>query len=116
MALPTRTLTPPTTETVRRVQEWVNWLNKWRAALVDAGITDDARREAQNKVNPIYIPRQHLLQVAIEAAERGEYGELETLLEVLRRPYKEQEGMSRFAEGPPPEMVRPGVSMLSCSS
>eukprot|EP00892_Ulva_mutabilis_P010101 jgi/Ulvmu1/7463/UM037_0006.1 len=97
-------------------QEWVDWLNRWRAALEDSGVTDAARREAQGKVNPVYVPRQHLLQVAIEAAEKGDYGELETLMDVLRRPYDEQEGMDRFAQGPPPEMVRPGVSMLSCSS
>lgn len=98
------------------VQAWVDWLNAWRAALLAADVTDSARRAAQDKVNPVYIPRQHLLQVAIEAAERGEYGELETLVDVLRRPFTEQEGMERFAQGPPPDMVRPGVSMLSCSS
>lgn len=98
------------------MQEWVDWLSEWRAALLAAGVTDDARRAAQNKVNPVYVPRQHLLQIAIEAAEKGEYGELETLLEVLRQPYTEQDGMSRFAQAPSPEMVRPGVSMLSCSS
>lgn len=94
----------------------MDWLNEWRGALLAAGTTDEVRRELQNSVNPVYVPRQHLLQVAIEAAEKGEYGELETLLDVLRKPYVEQEGMDRFAEAPTPDMVRPGVSMLSCSS
>lgn len=98
------------------MQEWVDWLNEWRTALMEGGVSDDARREAQNQVNPVYVPRQHLLQVAIEAAEQGEYGELETLLDVLRQPYKEQESMELFTQPPPPDMVRPGISMLSCSS
>lgn len=98
------------------MQEWVDWLNEWRAALMDGGVSDDSRRETQNKVNPVYVPRQHLLQVAIEAAEQGEYGELQTLLDVLRQPYNEQDGMEQYTRLPPPEMVRPGISMLSCSS
>lgn len=97
-------------------QEWLAWLNRWRAALEAAGVSDSARREVQEKVNPVYVPRQHLLQIAIDAANKGDYSELEQLVAILRTPYTEQEGMDRFASKPPEEMVKPGISMLSCSS
>ncbi|KXZ41626.1 hypothetical protein GPECTOR_355g116 [Gonium pectorale] len=81
------------------------------------GQPDAARQAAQRLACPKFIPRQHLLQWAIEAAERGEYGELEALLEVLERPYDEQpEAPAKYSSLPPEDMVRPGVCMLSCSS
>jgi uncharacterized protein YdiU (UPF0061 family) len=57
------------------------------------------------------------LQYAIEAAEEGDYSELHTLLDLLRRPYEEHPGADpKYSAPPPEEMVRPGVCMLSCSS
>jgi serine/tyrosine/threonine adenylyltransferase len=98
------------------LQEWLTWLNKWQSVLEAHGITDQDRRERQSKVNPVYVPRQHLLQVAIDAANKGDYSELHELMKVLRDPFTEQEGMQRYASKPPAEMVKPGISMLSCSS
>jgi uncharacterized protein YdiU (UPF0061 family) len=69
--------------------------------------------------SPAYVPRQYLLQGAIEAAERGDFSELEQLLEVLRTPYEEQPGElgAKYSAPPPPEMRNlPGVCTLSCSS
>jgi serine/tyrosine/threonine adenylyltransferase len=83
---------------------------------MEAGLSDEQRREIQEKVNPVYIPRQHLLQIAIEAAEEGDYSELHQLMSVLEKPFTEQEGMEKYSSKPPAEMVRPGISMLSCSS
>ena len=98
------------------VQEWVTWLNKWRERLQAAGWSDEQRRAIQERVNPVYVPRQHLLQTAIDAADKGDYSELHQLLKVLETPFSEQEGMERYASKPPEHMVRPGISMLSCSS
>ena len=75
-----------------------------------------ARQERQRAVNRCYVPRQHLLQYAIDAANEGDYSELETLLDVLRRPFEEQPGRDKYAQPPPAEMVRPGICQLSCSS
>jgi hypothetical protein len=57
------------------------------------------------------------LQYAIEAAEAGDYSELDRLMQVLANPYDEQpEADPKYSSKPPPEMVRPGVCVLSCSS
>lgn len=100
-----------------REAAWCAWLQRYRAALRTQGMEDAARRRMQDAANPKFIPRQHLLQYAIEDAERGDFEELWRLLAVLQRPYDEQAGVDdKYSSPPPPEMVRPGVCVLSCSS
>ena len=80
------------------------------------GKSDAERQAAQQAVNPAYILRQHLLQYAIDAAEKGEYTELNTLMDCLRTPFTEKQGRAKYAQPPPEEMVKPGICQLSCSS
>ena len=79
---------------------------------------DDAERRARmNAVNPLYVPRNYLLQEVIDATEAGNRTALPEIMDVLRRPYEVQPGREHFA-GKRPEWARykPGCSMLSCSS
>jgi len=94
------------------VQAWEAWLSKWKAALQQQATPESERIASQNLVNPAYVPRQHLLQYAIEDAEKGDYAELHRLLAVLQTPFEEQAGAERYSSPPPPGMV----IMLSCSS
>ncbi|HVZ92753.1 MAG TPA: YdiU family protein [Rhizomicrobium sp.] len=82
------------------------WLARWRARLEhEAG---DARRRAERMraVNPLYIPRNHLVEDALSAAvERDDFEPFETLLDVLSRPFDEQPGRERYAQAPLPEQI-----------
>lgn len=84
------------------------------AARLRAERSDDAERsERMRRTNPKYVLRNWVAQEAIEAAQRGEYGLIESLRRVLASPYDEHPAMERFAAPPAPE--RRSIE-VSCSS
>ena len=56
--------------------------------------------------NPAFIPRNHLVEEAITAAQdHGDFGPFGILLRVLAAPYEDQPGFARYAEPPRPDQV-----------
>jgi serine/tyrosine/threonine adenylyltransferase len=96
---------------------WRHWEQQYRTVLqVDSN--HQARRTLMDKVNPAYVPRNYLSQMAIDAVLAGDMEPLEALLSVLSKPYDSQpQAESRFgARRPDWALNKPGCSMLSCSS
>jgi uncharacterized protein YdiU (UPF0061 family) len=89
------------------------WLADYRARLRTHAKADPERRPAMMAVNPKYVLRNYLAQIAIEKAEHGDNSEIERLLAVLRAPFDEQAGQEQYAE-PAPDSV--GPIQVSCSS
>jgi serine/tyrosine/threonine adenylyltransferase len=94
-----------------------DWLARYARRLADDPQTSSQHRQRMDSANPLYVPRNWLLQQAIEAAEAGDTGELHALVRVLENPYVEQPGAERFAARRPDwAKDKPGCSALSCSS
>jgi uncharacterized protein YdiU (UPF0061 family) len=53
------------------------------------------------RVNPVYVPRNHLVEESLTAATEGDLGPLGRLLEAVTAPYDERPGLERFAEPAP---------------
>jgi uncharacterized protein YdiU (UPF0061 family) len=71
-----------------------SWAERWRALGPDA--------DAMDRVNPVYIPRNHLVEEALDAATAGDLAPLHLLLDAVARPFDERPGLERYA-APAPE-------------
>jgi uncharacterized protein YdiU (UPF0061 family) len=70
-----------------------SWLPRWRALSPDAGLMD--------RVNPVYIPRNHLVESALSAATGGDLTLVEQLVDAISDPFRERPGLARYAEPAP---------------
>ena len=89
------------------------WLVRYRQRLGLEARDDDERAATMNRVNPRYVLRNHLAEVAIRRARDGDYGEVDRLMKVLERPYDEQPESEAYAALP--SDWASGLQ-LSCSS
>ena len=56
-------------------------------------------------VNPIYIPRNHLVEEALAAAFDNDLTLFERLLDVIERPYDERPELKDYAQPAPREFT-----------
>lgn len=95
----------------------IAWLRRYVARVQQDKSDDSSRKLAMNAVNPKYVLRNYLAQLAIDKAEQGDHSMVQELLEVLRHPYDEQPEHQAWAEKRPEwARTKAGCSMLSCSS
>jgi uncharacterized protein YdiU (UPF0061 family) len=77
------------------------WAQLYAERLRAEGSIDAERAPRMNRANPKYVLRNHLAEVAIRAAQQGDFSETQRLLKVLERPYDEQPEHSAYADFPP---------------
>ena len=71
-----------------------SWAERWRALTPDTDV--------MARANPVYVPRNHLVEEALLAATEGDLDPLERLLNAVTAPYAERPGLERYA-APAPE-------------
>jgi uncharacterized protein YdiU (UPF0061 family) len=69
------------------------WAERWLAVGPHAA--------AMDRVNPAYVPRNHLVEEALDAATAGDLEPFDRLLAVVSAPYDERPGLERYAEPAP---------------
>lgn len=92
-------------------------MHRYIARVNRDGREDHERRAAMDTINPKFVFRNYLAQLAIDRVEEGDFSMVNDLLNVLRRPYDEHPSKDVYAEKRPDwARHRAGCSMLSCSS
>lgn len=75
-------------------QGFDSWVLRWQQRRADGRALDG---DAMRRVNPLYIPRNHLVEAAIKAAEGDDFAPFEALISVLRNPFEERPGLETFS-------------------
>lgn len=103
------------TETI--AQNWKNWFTKYIERINFEENSDKVREEKMNAVNPKYVLRNYMAQIAIDAANKDDFSIIKELHELLKTPYQEQPNSEKwYAKRPDWAREKIGCSMLSCSS
>ena len=98
-------------------EQWKHWFLAYEKRLLKEKFTDAERAERMSRVNPKYVLRNYMAQLAIDAADEGDYSIIDELFTLLKKPYDEQvENEKWFVKRPEWARHKVGCSMLSCSS
>lgn len=83
----------PARDRVLDVAAFDEWVATWRALDPDA--------DAMDRANPVHVPRNHLVEEALEAATAGDLDPLRRLLEAVTSPYEVGDVDARYREPAP---------------
>jgi len=93
------------------------WLPRYLQRLRQEQAVPEEIEQRMLRANPKFVLRNYLAQNAIKAAEAGDLTYINTLMQVLKRPYDEQPEHEEFAQKRPDwAWDMPGCATLSCSS
>jgi serine/tyrosine/threonine adenylyltransferase len=92
----------PARSLVTDVSAFDAWFERWEARVRSQADAPEVISQAMDRVNPVYIPRNHLVEEALGAAVEDDLEPFERLVEVLARPFEERAGLDRYA-APAPE-------------
>ncbi len=81
--------------------KFATWLTEWQARTATEAVLPAARAQAMNSVNPLYIPRNHKVEEALQRAVAGDLTKFDKLLMVLANPFEERPGLEEYASPAP---------------
>ena len=94
------------------------WLSNYIYQIGSVAEKPEERIKLMNSINPIYVPRNYILQQAIEKAQMDDFSTIHELMQIMQKPYTDQgHSCKQFGNKRPDWAVnKPGCSSLSCSS
>jgi uncharacterized protein YdiU (UPF0061 family) len=91
-----------------------SWAAAWRQRLEEEPFSSEARTAVMKTANPAFIPRNHIVEAALEAAiSRQDFQPFEELLNVVSHPYEDRPGLEWYATPARPEEC---VSQTFCGT
>ena len=103
--------------TSEQEKQWNEWFASYARRLQQETNSDVQRKKAMNAINPKYVLRNYMAQLAIDKADAGDYSLVNTFYTMLKKPYDDQpEYEEWFVKRPDWARDKVGCSMLSCSS
>ena len=80
-----------------------DWLDRWQERLETDGAPAEERFETMRRANPVFIPRNHLVQRAVDQATReDDLSAFHEMMDVLEEPYDYDPELEEFARPPEP--------------
>lgn len=87
-------------------ESFAPWLDRWQKRLASESLAASERQAGMYAVNPAYIPRNHLVEEAIDAAvDQQDFGPFHTLVDILAQPFEFNDAQARYAKPPRPDQV-----------
>ena len=98
-------------------ETWTQWFTSYLKELKLENHSDSERKAKMHLVNPKYVLRNYMAQLAIDQANDNDYTLINELYTMLLNPYDEQIEFEKwFAKRPDWAKNKVGCSALSCSS
>ncbi len=98
-------------------KRWKDWFVAYAERLQKETYSDEKRKMKMDEVNPKYVLRNYMAQLAVDKADEGDYSLIDELFNMLKKPYNEQPEYEKwYAKRPDWARHKVGCSMLSCSS
>jgi serine/tyrosine/threonine adenylyltransferase len=85
----------------------IEWLTAWRTRLNNCDRSESV--VVMRRTNPVYIPRNHRIEQAIQAGNNGDFAPFQRLNEVLQHPFTAQAKFTEFEAAPLPDEVVPAT-------
>jgi uncharacterized protein YdiU (UPF0061 family) len=80
-----------------------DFLQHWQKRIHSQGLDAGTVQERMNRINPVFIPRNHKIEEVIAAGNKGDFSPFHAMNQVLQSPFEEQPGFSSYRSAPTPE-------------
>ncbi|XP_063896417.1 protein adenylyltransferase SelO [Helicoverpa armigera] len=94
---------------------WEKWVQAYQERLKNENVSEDERRERMVRVNPLYVPRNWMMEEAIKDAENNDFEKVRFLLKLFQNPFEINEEAEKRGYSSQPPSWSYGLK-LSCSS